>query len=685
MSASTPVDSLGVTVAADGARFAVYSSVAERIDLCLCDSGGRETARFSLERGARDIWSVSVPGVLPGQHYGYRVHGPYAPWAGQRCNPAKLLVDPYARQLAGELQWHPAVFDFAPEADDWRPNDADSGPYVPRSVVTGSLPAQPALRPAVAWADMVIYEANVRGFTMRHPELSEAERGRFRGLSNGAILDHLRALGITTVELLPVQTFIDEQALVSRGLRNYWGYNPLNFFAPAGRYLAGDDIAEFRDMVAAIHAAGIEVILDVVYNHTAESDARGPTLSFRGLDNQAYYRLAADNPGEYINDTGCGNTLNADHPQVQQLVVASLRYWAEEMGVDGFRFDLAPILGRTAAGFTPAHPLLRAITEDTVLGRTKLIAEPWDTGPGGYQLGAFPPGWAEWNDRFRDSVRKFWRGDSGEAGEFARRLHGSADLFGAAERGPQASINFVTSHDGFTLADLVSFAGRHNEANGEDNRDGHHENYSENFGVEGAPASSAIAAQRRQRRLTLLATLLVSQGTPMLLAGDEFGNSQDGNNNAYAQDNPVGWLDWQGLRDDPEFFARVQQLITLRKAEPLLRQVAHVHTDATASSAGEPIGWFRPDGHPMHSADWATAAAFILRLLSPGAAGTQRYAIAMLCNAAPGPVRFAAPQDERREWSCVFDSSGQVVTSAPGRWQVPAGTLLILRGGDLLI
>jgi glycogen operon protein len=678
MSASTPVDSLGVTVAADGARFAVYSSVAERIELCLCNPAGGETARFDLVPGVGDVWSLTVPGVRPGQHYGYRVHGPYAPQAGQRCNPAQLLLDPYARQVAGDLQWHPAVFDFESgrEPGDWRPNRADSAPYVPLSVVTGSLPAQPVARPAVPWSEMIIYEANVRGFTLAHPELSARERGRCRGLSNGAILAHLQALGITTLELLPVQSFVDEQALVARGLRNYWGYNTLNFFAPAGRYLGNADIAEFREMVAAIHAAGIEVVLDVVYNHTAESDAHGPTLSFRGLDNQAYYRLAADAPGEYVNDTGCGNTLNADHPQVQQLVLASLRYWAAEMGVDGFRFDLAPILGRTAAGFTPAHPLLQAIHEDPVVGRTKLLAEPWDIGPGGYQLGAFPAGWAEWNDRYRDSVRRFWRGDADTAGEFARRLHGSADIFGA--RGPAASINFVTSHDGFTLADLVSFAGRHNDANGEHNRDGHAENFSDNFGVEGVAAPPEIAALRRQRRLTLLATLLVSQGTPMLLAGDEFGNSQAGNNNAYAQDNAVGWVDWQGLRDDPEFLRQVQQLIALRKSEPLLRQTTHVHAEHALATAAAPIDWLRPDGQRMQSGDWATAAAFMLRLSTPDAA------VAILCNAAREPVDFVVPPAASGVWACAFDSSALTVAVEPGRrWRLPAGTLVVLRGGAL--
>ncbi|MDH5345260.1 MAG: glycogen debranching protein GlgX, partial [Gammaproteobacteria bacterium] len=428
-------------------------------------------------------------------------------------------------------------------------------------------------------------------------------RGRFAGMTNGQVLDYVKALGITTIELMPVHAFIDEQALIRRGLRNFWGYNPISFFAPANRYASTDARQEFLHMVNAIHDAGLEVVLDVVYNHTGETDALGPTVSFRGIDNLAYYRTATEGPAVYINDTGCGNTLNTGHPRVQALVLDSLRYWTRDMGVDGYRFDLATILGRGADGFTPDHPLLQAIAADEILRDVKLIAEPWDVGPGGYQLGRFPPGWAEWNDRYRDAVRCFWRGDAGVAAEFARRIHGSSDLFENSGRGPAMSINFVSAHDGFTLADVVSYAHRHNEANGEGNSDGHAHNSSCNYGVEGETGDEEIRATRRRQRLNMLATLLLSQGTPMLLSGDEFGNSQGGNNNAYAQDNEIGWTDWSGLEDDQAFRDIVAALVHLRKTHPALGQNDFLHGQ-------DEIAWWHPQGRPMETADWATATAF---------------------------------------------------------------------------
>lgn len=589
---------LGATPDRDGTRFAVHSSRAERIELCLFDNSGRETTRLELPERSGDIWHGYVPGCAAGQRYGYRAHGHWAPDAGMRFNPAKLLLDPYARLLCGELRWSAAVFDFTadPRSGEWQINTADSADCVPRCVVVAAADKATTRRPRIPWSDMIIYEANVRGFTMHHPALTPTERGTFRGLRNGQILGHLKALGITAIELLPVQAFIDEQALQQRGLRNYWGYNSINFFAPANRYLGHEGIAAFTDMVAAIHEAGIEVILDVAYNHTGESDRVGPTLCYRGLDNLAYYRTQADSPGDYVNDTGCGNTLDADSPVVQQLVLDSLRYWYGNMGVDGFRFDLAPVLGRHRHGFSGSHPLLQAISKDAGLAGAKLIAEPWDIGPGGYQLGHFPSGWAEWNDRYRDSVRRFWRGDAAQTGELARHLHGSADIFEAQGRAPWAGINFITSHDGYTLADLVSYTQRHNEANGEHNRDGHKENFSTNHGSEGPVADAAIQQLRRQHRLNLLATLLFSQGTPMLLAGDELGNSQQGNNNAYAQDNELGWVDWSGLESDRDFYILCCEMVALRRANPLLHQVTYPHGRIRNADDQPDIAWYLANG-----------------------------------------------------------------------------------------
>ncbi|MDA0705372.1 MAG: glycogen debranching protein GlgX [Proteobacteria bacterium] len=433
-------------------------------------------------------------------------------------------------------------------------------PYVPKSVVCDALQKLPA-GPRIPWSETIFYEANVRGYTMLHPAVGELERGTFNGMRHKDVLHYIRSLGVTAIELMPVHAFLSEKHLADKGLRNIWGYNPIAFFAPQPAYANSDPVAEFRDMVHAIHDAGLEVILDVVYNHTAEGDHIGPSLSFRGLDNLAYYSVEPGAPGTYINDTGCGNTMNADHLQVQQLVVDSLRYWHRTMGVDGFRFDLAPVLGRHNHGFSSSHPLLERIGSDSELGNAKLIAEPWDPGPGGYRLGQFPPRWAEWNDRYRDAARAFWRGDAGIAGEFAQRMHGSADLFDRNGRAPQSSVNLVTSHDGFTLADVASYTERHNAANGENNRDGHTHNLSCNFGVEGVTDDATILARRRRHRMNLIATLLLSQGTPLLLAGDEFGNSQHGNNNAYAQDNATGWLDWEPMNRDPDFTEQVRALV----------------------------------------------------------------------------------------------------------------------------
>jgi len=631
---------LGASADADGVNFALFSSAASAVELCLLDASGQTTASFHLPARDGDVWHGYVPGVRPGQRYGYRVHGAWEPERGLRCNPAKLLLDPYATEVAGELEWDAAVLDHVPGHPEQR-SDADSAGFVPVGVVRAETPL-PAAGPTIPWAETIFYELNVRGYTMRHPALDESVRGRFCGLRQAEVLAYLRALGVTSIELMPVHAFIDEAHLARRGLRNFWGYSPVAFFAPECRYARENPVTEFRDMVNALHDAGFEVILDVVYNHTGEGDAQGPTLGLRGIDNLAYYRTEPDDPSVYINDTGCGNTLNADHPATRQLVLDSLRYWHRRMGVDGFRFDLAPVLGRHGHGFSAEHPLLTAIGAHPELAGAKLVAEPWDPGPGGYQLGAFPPPWAEWNDQYRDAVRRFWRGDHGASADLARSLRGSADIFEPSGRKPVASVNLITSHDGFTLADVVAYERRHNEANGEDNRDGHAHNFSHNHGIEGPTDDPAINAVRRRQRLNMLATLLFSQGTPLLLAGDEFGNSQQGNNNAYAQDNATGWLDWSGLEADTGFHAEVRRLIALRKANPLLHLPEYVHGHLAVDGSDVQIGWWRASGERMTSDDWHRVHAFSV-LITQKRDGSTVGAAALLVNGADSATAFTPP------------------------------------------
>jgi isoamylase len=662
---------LGNTVTSDGTSFAVFSDAAERVELCLLDETGKET-RHELPACTDGVWHGFLPNCRVGQQYGYRVHGPWSPLEGLRCNPSKLLIDPYARALAGAYSWSPAVFDFEDVDGKLIANGADSAAFIPRSVVTGPVP-DARRRPDIPWTDTIIYEANVRGFTMRHPGVPDAERGRFAGMKNGEILDYLKALGITSVELMPVHEFIDEEALVKRGLRNYWGYNSINFFTPMRRYAGEDPRQEFIEMVNGIHDAGLEVILDVVYNHTGESDRLGPTLSFRGLDNLAYYQVEPDDPGTYINDTGCGNTINGNHPIVRRLIIDSLVYWSRGLGVDGFRFDLAPVLGRSGDGFDGDHPLLQAISDEPALKSTKLIAEPWDPGPGGYQLGHFPAGWAEWNDKYRDSVRRFWRGDDNTAGEFVRRIHGSADLFDRDGRLPSASINFVSSHDGFTLTDVVSYRHRHNQANGENNKDGHAHNYSSNHGAEGPTDDAAIIQRRRRQRLNMLATVLFSHGTPMLLAGDEFGNSQDGNNNAYAQDNETGWLDWSSLETDPAFLQAVRNLVRLRRDVPLFRPDRYQHGHTESPQGWQDIEWRRPDGNPVDDADWHEIRAFTMLLSDTGGS-----AVAVLFNASGHEVGFTMPTSKTGvQWRAAFYSGGEL-SAADGSWPLTGNAVACL-------
>ena len=640
-------DKLGPSPDESGCNFALYSAVAERVELCLFDEHGTQTV-FDLPERDDGVWHGYLPGCGVGQRYGYRVHGAYDPQRGLRCNPSKLLLDPYARRLVGEFDWHDAVFDT---------NSLDSAPYVPLGVVTehGSKAAEKS--PNVSWGETIFYECHARGLTMRHPDIPAHERGKFSGLSNSQIIDHIKALGITSVELMPVYAFIDEHHLAKLGLRNFWGYNSISFFAPMPRYASEAADVELRDAVRTLHDAGLEVILDVAYNHTGESGSTGPTLSFRGIDNLTYYRTDPHDPGSYINDTGCGNTVDVEHPRVRELILESLGYYATVMGVDGFRFDLATILGRRLHGFTKNHPLLLEISNDDRLKDKKLIAEPWDPGPGGYQLGNFPPRWSEWNDAYRDGVRQFWRGDPGKSGVLARRMYGSADIFEHSGRGPLASVNFVAVHDGFTLQDTVSYEQRHNQANGEHNRDGHAHNYSSNYGTEGPSDDVAIVAWRRRQRLNMLATLLLSQGTPLLLAGDEFGNSQSGNNNAYAQDNDTGWLDWSGLQQDPAFTDQVRELIWLRRELPLLRLKQYVHGVLDDDLGQTSIQWINKHGHIKQGNEWANSRAFtkIITRIEPD--GTES-AIAILINASSHQETMnLVVRGHKRNWRVAFCSA----------------------------
>jgi glycogen operon protein len=676
-------DRLGASVESDGVNFALFSGGAEAVELCLYDEYRNETARYFLPRQSDGVWHGFLPGCEPGQRYGYRAHGPWSPARGLRYNPAKLLIDPYARRLDGAFRWAPAIYDYVPdsEGETWDKNELDSEPFVPLGVVESPTGRSEGNSPWIPWAETIVYEANVRGFSMRHPDLPEHERGKFRGLSNGRILAYLKALGITSVELMPVHSFIDEAFLVKKGLRNLWGYNSIQFFTADARFAQNDPAAEFREMVDAIHDAGLEVILDVAYNHSGEGGERGPTLSFRGIDSQAYYRHEPGDPGKYINDTGCGNTFNTDHPRVQDLVLNSLAFWHREMGVDGFRFDLATVLGRSGDGYSRKHPLLTRIGTEPELYRAKLIAEPWDPGPGGYQLGKFPVEWAEWNDSYRDAVRRFWRGDTAQSSEFARRIHGSADLFERSGRDPFASVNFVSCHDGFTLLDTVSYQQRNNAANQEYNRDGHAHNFSSDYGVEGETEDQAVNAVRRQQRLNMLATLLFSQGTPMLLAGDEFGNGQGGNNNAYAQDNETGWLDWGGLESDPEFAVKVRELVQLRRRLPLLRQARYVHGRMPKDRGWCDIVWLHPDGSPMVESDWATGRQLSLFFTcheEQHEYSPVTHAIAILYNASTEEVVFTLPSGLSESWVLrFFSSEARPAEEHPGKWKLAARTMVL--------
>lgn len=686
-----------------GTNFALWAGGAEAVEVCLFDERGTET-RLPLTELTHEIWHGFVPGVGPGQRYGYRVHGRWDPWTGARWNAAKLLLDPYARAVDGSFSLPPEVYGHVrdwPEqhvADTVR-DDRDSAPYVPKAVVVHDDDDWAEdRRPKTPWADTVIYELHVRGFTKLHPDIPPELRGTYAGLAHPAAIGHLRRLGVTAVELLPVHQFAHEDHLLRRGLHNYWGYNSIGYFAPHADYAAsgttGQQVGEFKQMVRALHDAGIEVILDVVYNHTAEAGELGPMLSLRGIDNRGYYRLQQD-ARRYADYTGCGNTLHVVQPQVLRLITDSLRYWVTEMGVDGFRFDLAAALARSMHDVDMLSPFLAVIAQDPVLRRVKLIAEPWDVGNGGYQVGAFPPLWTEWNDHYRDAVRDFWRGALPDVRDIGYRLTGSSDLYAWGGRRPYASVNFVTAHDGFTLRDLVSYENKHNEANGEGNRDGTNDNRAWNGGAEGETDDPDVNALRRRQLRNLLTTLLLSTGVPMLVAGDEMGRTQGGNNNAYCQDNEVSWLDWSLLeeprwRELTELTARV---LSLRHRHPVLRRRAFFAGTPQAPDGLRDLAWFTPQGAEMTEGDWYAPAATLALYLSgrdiPGrdARGGQITDDSFLAvlHADHRPCDFLLPGPPwAQSYELVLDTSREDQSAAPGTLH-RGGTALTVEGRSVLL
>ncbi|HVA32940.1 MAG TPA: glycogen debranching protein GlgX, partial [Candidatus Baltobacteraceae bacterium] len=630
--------------------------------------GRREIERIALPEYTDSVWHGYLPDARPGLLYGYRVYGPYDPANGHRFNHHKLLLDPYAMMVTGGIVWSDVHFGYrlgSPRGDlsfDRRDNAAG----MPKCVVVDTAFTWGNDRQLhTRWHDLIVYELHVRGYTMRHPGVAPSLRGTFAGLASPAVIDYLVRLGVTAIELLPVQNFVDDRHLIEKGLRNYWGYSPISFFAPSPRYLSGPDLGEFKTMVSRMHDAGIEVVLDVVFNHTGEGNHLGPTLSFRGIDNKSYYQLVPQDERYYVDYTGCGNSLNLGHPRVLKMVADSLRYWVNEMHVDGFRFDLATTLARRDGIFSSNSNFLASLEQDPVLSRVKLIAEPWDLGPDGYHVGDFPAGWSEWNDRFRDGVRRFWRGD-GSVPEMATRLTGSSDLFDRRGRRPRASVNFVTAHDGFTLNDLVSYDVKHNEANLEDNRDGTDDNWSWNCGTEGVTSDSSILALRAKQQRNFLATLMLSQGLPMLLAGDELGRSQFGNNNAYCQDDEIGWIEW---RDDP-LLRVVQFLIAVRRAHPVFRRPRFFRGVSSDGSGLKDITWFTHEGREMTQADWEDPARRCLGALLGGDTGDRFMSLhgypeiddsfLMLINAQDTPVDFVLPPAAHvRRWIELFDTSSE--------------------------
>jgi isoamylase len=695
---------LGATWDGEGTNFALWAPAAEHVDLCLFDDDGTEH-RVPLEEVTYHVWHGYVPRVGPRQRYGFRVHGPFDPSRGARWNPAKLLADPYARAFDGEFRLDDAIFGYPPGRDDTQQDTRDSAPYVPKSVIVrDQFPwGEWHHRPNVPWSDTVIYELHVRGFTMRHPDVPPELRGTYAGLAHPAAVEHLKRLGVTAVELMPVHQFVSEPDLLRRGSGNYWGYNTLGYFAPHAAYSSGgtrgEQVREFKSMVRAMHAAGIEVILDVVYNHTAEGDECGPTLSLRGIDNPTYYRLREDDPRFYTDYTGTGNTLNARQPHVLQLIMDSLRYWVTEMRVDGFRFDLAAALARSFHDVDKLSAFFEVIQQDPVLSQVKLIAEPWDLGPGGYQVGEFPPLWTEWNGKYRDSVRDFWRGADTGVAELGFRLSGSSDLYQDDGRRPYASINFVTCHDGFTLRDLVSYNAKHNEANGEGNRDGNPDNRSWNCGVEGDTDDKDVLTLRERQMRNLFATLILSQGVPMLRMGDELAHTQRGNNNAYCQDNELSWLDWSGATPLPTaagtaFVDLVATLLRLRRDHPVFRHRAFFQGRPLDGDGVKDLAWFTPEGVEMNDEHWSSRSARTLGMYLSGEGIRSRGArgeritddsFLLLLHAGARPCDFALPG---APWASGYvveldtaapDADAQGSYDAGGRLALDARSFVLLR------
>jgi isoamylase len=667
---------LGATWDGSGTNFALFSEVADQVELCLFDDGDAET-RLELTEVDGFVWHCYLPRVGPGQRYAYRVTGPYEPHRGHRCNPAKLLLDPYGKAVDGSVRWDDALLGYRLDAPD-QPSDVDSAPFMPRNVV---------INPYFDWTgdrqlrtpyhQTVIYEAHVRGLTIRHPQVPAELRGTYGGLASPPVIEHLTRLGITAIELMPVHQSVSERELAARGLTNYWGYNTIGFFAPHNGYSGSAEphgqVAEFKSMVKTLHAAGIEVILDVVYNHTAESGARGPTLSFRGIDNAAYYRLDDNDPAGYLDYTGCGNSLNARHPHALQLIMDSLRYWVLDMHVDGFRFDLAAALARELHEVDRLSAFFDMVQQDPVVSQVKLIAEPWDVGAGGYQVGKFPPLWTEWNGKYRDTVRDLWRGQPGTLPDFASRLAGSSDLYETSARRPVASINFVTCHDGFTLGDLVSYDRKHNEPNGDGNRDGTDDNRSWNCGTEGPTDDPGITQLRARQVRNFLVTLFCSQGVPMLLAGDEIGRTQLGNNNAYCQDNETSWLDWEAAGKRADLLDFTCSLITLRRDHPVFRRRRFFSGTAPGNAGRGDITWLTPAGTEMTVTDWGSDARALAVLLNgdaitePGPRGEAivDQSFLLLFNTADQPVTFTLPTPgQAAAWAVVVDTASQEPTAA---------------------
>jgi isoamylase len=672
---------LGATYDGNGTNFSLFSEAADHVELCLFDDAGAET-RLVLPEVTAFIHHGYVPGVQPGQRYGFRVHGAWAPDRGLRANPAKLLLDPYAKAVEGSVRWDDAAFDYVvgdgPDQGPDGPADTiDSAPYVSRSVVTNPWFDWGDDRPPrIPWHETIVYETHVRGLSMRHPDVADEQRGTYSGLASEPIVDHLQRLGITAVELMPVHQFIHDRRLADLGLRNYWGYNSIAYLAPHNDYASygqqGQQVPEFKQMVKTLHAAGIEVILDVVYNHTAEGNDRGPSLSMKGIDNPAYYRLDPDDPRRYVDYTGTGNSLNMRHPHVLQLIMDSLRYWVNEMHVDGFRFDLAATLARELHDVDKLSSFFDLIQQDPVVSQVKLIAEPWDVGEGGYQVGNFPPLWSEWNGKYRDEVRDFWRGADHTVAEFGYRFTGSSDLYESTGRTPSASVNFITAHDGFTLNDLVSYDDKHNDANGEDNRDGTDDNRSWNCGAEGDTDDDDVLALRRRQRRNLLTTLLLSQGVPMVLGGDELGRTQQGNNNAYAQDNEVSWYDWAAA--DEALLEFTCRLTALRRAHPVFRRRKWFQGRPVVGERADDIQWFTPEGATMAEDDWGVSYARSIGVFLNGeaisAVGSRGQRVVddsfyAIFNAYAEPLDFVLPDGPYAErWVVVLDTVPDDVDAA---------------------